>query len=66
MNASIHASQSVSLELSVMLTVGLCASIAPPLVCPLGLAEIARVNFPGGFELFLAYYGFTQKPYNVF
>jgi hypothetical protein len=31
------------------------------LVRPLALTEIASMNFPGGFEPFLAYHGFIQK-----
>jgi hypothetical protein len=31
------------------------------LVRPLELAEIESMNFPGGFEPFLAYHGFIQK-----
>jgi hypothetical protein len=31
------------------------------LVRPLELIEVERMNFPGGFEPFLAYHGFMQK-----
>ena len=36
------------------------------LVRPLELTEIASMNFPGGFEPFLAYHGFIQTSSNGF
>lgn len=36
------------------------------LVRPLELTEIASMNFPGGFEPFLAYHGFIQASSNGF